>query len=79
MFMGLQQPPPWLSSLQRLEVLWLFWFHCTNVMHTLSQSCPVQEGWEVLAQLPLLRRVHAAPTQEMEPRIQQHVPHMCWK
>jgi Leucine-rich repeat (LRR) protein len=78
MHMGLQRLPPWLASLQRLEVLWLHSLHCTADFNTWRQPCPVQEGWEVLVQLPLLRQV-CAPNDDMEPRILQHVPHLCWR
>jgi hypothetical protein len=51
----LTQLPPWLSRLEKLGLT----------------RCPIGSGGEVLAQLPLLRRVRPL-------RLLQHVPHLCW-
>jgi Leucine-rich repeat (LRR) protein len=66
-FTGIQQLPPWLPSLKRLEELDV-------------TSCPLNPGCgEVLAQLPQLRRVLArgdGPALALLSR--ELAPHMCW-
>jgi Leucine-rich repeat (LRR) protein len=59
-----QQLPPWLLSLQGLEELSLCGFGLAA------------GGWEVLGQLPLLRRVGV--DQEQKATAFQHAPHLCW-
>jgi hypothetical protein len=81
-FLGLEQLPPWLSSLRHLEVLTMSYCHCPvandwqAMSAAMSRDCPIQEGWEVLAQLPRLRRV--AIPQGAQGRVLQHGPHLCW-
>lgn len=81
-FVGLEQLPPWLSSLTRLEVLTMSYCHYSAVSDWLQMAeemgrdCPIQEGWEVLAQLPVLRRV--AIPKGTGGHVLQHAPHLCW-
>jgi Leucine-rich repeat (LRR) protein len=64
-----QQLPPWLSSLSRLEEL--------------SVQCSQDTtGWEVLGQLPALRRLRAVDFSPHKLSLVKHalphVPHLCW-
>jgi hypothetical protein len=56
--------PPWLSSLRRLVQL------------DQADNTDEASGWEVLAQLPMLRLVRAG--WGLRDHILRHVPHTCW-
>jgi Leucine-rich repeat (LRR) protein len=60
----LQPLPPWLASLSSLE-------------EVDAGEGNVQEGWEVLGQLPLLRRVTSVVTGWVAPFF-QNAPHLYW-
>jgi Leucine-rich repeat (LRR) protein len=66
-FTDIQRLPPWLPSLQHLEELDV-------------TSCSIgPDDWEVLGQLPLLRRVRVSGGDLIRACLsREHAPHLCW-